>query len=114
MFQYHGLGDQSEPDSLQFLKHIASLIINKQSTEFSQNDIDLVLVGLLNLARCMLIKYPEYKESVGKGQGLVNELLLKCLFEIPSKKQQADYKHSTPPPKCKSTESRSSAFGLLL
>ena len=80
MFEYKGIGSEDESDSLQFLKHISSLIINKQSSEFSQNDIDMVLVGLLNLARCILVKYPEYKESVGMKQGLVNELLLKCLF----------------------------------
>ncbi len=90
--------------------------MNKESSEYSQNDIDLVLVGLLNLARCMLSKYPEYKDRVGMKQGLVKELLLKCLFDIPTKHQQAEPSKTstTPPPKCKSSESRNSAFCLLL
>lgn len=114
MFVYEGVGDEHEADSLVFLRHVANLIINRESNEFSQNDVDAVLVGLLNLARSVLSKYPEYKDRVGMKQGLVQDLLLKCLFDFPTRHAAEARSSVTPPPKCKSQESRNSAFGLLL
>lgn len=79
-------------------------------------DEDKVLVGLLNTARFLLRMNQDLKVEVGSSAsvGLVREIFLSCLFEVPVHGSATMTTDCKLPPKCKSNASRTAAFKMLI
>jgi len=81
------------------------------SVERTANSVPLIvdnaLVGLLNLVRALLRRYPSLKKRSLCGQ-LIKTLFDDCLFSIPKPRAPG-----IPPPKCKTRPARVACFALL-
>lgn len=101
-----------EIDHSKAVEKLLGMISNHSMVErrFS-SEIDFVLVGLMDVLRCILDLYPSMKGPVAQdnSQALLKFLYGTCLFDIPS----ADNHGPDAPPMCKSRVSRQAAFRLL-
>lgn len=70
---------------------------------------DTSLIGLFDFLRC-IIRSSIYLKELSAQNSLLNELFKDCLFAIPS----ADNHGPDAPPKCKTKDSRYSAYRLLV
>jgi len=70
---------------------------------------DIKLVGLLDLLRSIMKMIPHFKAEMAFQHELFQEIYEKCLFDIPDAGNHGAYA----PPKCKTKQSRKSAFDLL-
>eukprot|EP00826_Nyctotherus_ovalis_P048933 TRINITY_DN5828_c0_g1_i10.p1 TRINITY_DN5828_c0_g1~~TRINITY_DN5828_c0_g1_i10.p1 ORF type:complete len:534 (+),score=138.43 TRINITY_DN5828_c0_g1_i10:124-1725(+) len=100
-------------DHLGMIRRYADMLVTHVSAEHSAKEIDHTLANILRLLEVSLNKFPEYKLTIGQ-EGLLNELLHRCLLDYPISGNRSVYASGNPlPPKCKSKNSRDLAFRLL-
>jgi len=75
-----------------------------------QSDNDYYLQGLLKLFDCLIYTNPEFRTQLLQHQDFIPYLYDTCLFEKPTGLEPSN---TILPPKCKSSDSRKAAFGLL-
>ena len=78
--------------------------------EITPSDNDYYLQGLLQLFDCLIYVNPKTRVQLLEYPEFTNYLFDACLFEKPTGLEPSE---TILPPKCKSLDSRKSAFGLL-
>jgi len=108
--------DSSKINFLEVIEKVSFALVQHKTTELTSNDYDDVLAGLLDLLSILLRKFPIHKLTIGQGPTqLLSEVLHKCLFDYPtSGRRYQTISNEMTPPKCKSKNSRKSAYTLLL
>lgn len=107
-------GSTTSLDFIDVLLELVESIVSHEPTEVTDDDDDLLLQGMLSVTRVILMSLPsDIREGVitliDDSHNLLHELFFTGLFPNFS----VDEPH-IPKPKCKSPESRSLAFNLLL
>lgn len=69
---------------------------------------DETIIGLLEMCQALITSYPALRQ--GHGLPLLNEIFHRSLFDIPTINEEG----KVPPPRCKTSPSRSVALRLLL
>eukprot|EP00475_Leptophrys_vorax_P012579 TRINITY_DN19009_c0_g2_i1.p1 TRINITY_DN19009_c0_g2~~TRINITY_DN19009_c0_g2_i1.p1 ORF type:complete len:1252 (+),score=358.88 TRINITY_DN19009_c0_g2_i1:211-3756(+) len=93
---------------------LQDLLMSHESRESCESDDDLILQGLFTLATAVVNRYPvicapDQTHGDGSEKSIISELFTSCLFRFPDPQAVKQDQSS----KCKSSKSRSLAFGLL-
>eukprot|EP01087_Luapelamoeba_hula_P004813 TRINITY_DN1477_c2_g1_i2.p1 TRINITY_DN1477_c2_g1~~TRINITY_DN1477_c2_g1_i2.p1 ORF type:complete len:2138 (-),score=282.67 TRINITY_DN1477_c2_g1_i2:109-6522(-) len=108
------------PASVGFFHNLIALLVQmlkKHPIVETQENVyagfqDNVILGILKLLFTTVAAFGDLKERLGgpHGDNLMIEIFDKCLFDIPT----IDSHEEDAPPKCKSQETRTAAFHVLL
>ena len=100
------------------LEQLVHAVRDRPMCESRQNtDVDLVLVGLLDVIRVLVSSSQALRKAAGQAQSsggsdLASYLFNECLFSLPDPRALFN-STSAQPPKCKRSRTRRAAFALL-
>ncbi len=97
-------------DVNKLIARLVQFVKDRKPSERHHKDLDVPLNGILQMLAGLFERYPAKASEYGYDEKLISEILQNCLFDIPRRHD----KKTIPGPKCKSHDTRTSAYNVLM